>query len=77
MNHPDVFVRRHIGPDAPAIALMLESLGYSDLEALIVAAVPADIRLGRPLQLPAGASEPEVLARLAELASKNQILSDC
>src|SRR5205085_2479854 len=36
-------------------------------------AVPAQIRLGRPLQLPAGRGEHEALAALKTVASQNQV----
>ena len=71
--HPDQFVRRHIGPGAEATRDMLNLLGYPNLEALIEEAVPPQIRLRRPLQLPAARSEHEVLAALKEIASQNQV----
>ena len=52
---------------------MLSLLGYPSLEALIEEAVPAQIRLRRPLQLPAARSEHEVLAALKDIASQNQV----
>jgi glycine dehydrogenase len=52
---------------------MLSLLGYPSLEALIEEAVPAQIRLRHPLQLPAARSEHEVLAALKEIASQNQV----
>ena len=52
---------------------MLTLLGYPSLEAMIEQAVPAQIRLRRPLQLPAARSEYEVLAALKEIASQNQV----
>ena len=52
---------------------MLSLLGYPSLEALVDEAVPAQIRLRRPLQLPAARSEHEVLAALKEIASQNQV----
>ncbi len=52
---------------------MLGLLGYSTLEALVAEAVPAQIRLRRPLQLPAARSEHEVLAALKAIASQNQV----
>src|ERR1700704_1257040 len=73
LSHPDVFARRHIGPSADETRQMLELLGYPNLDALIKDAVPAQIRLGRPLQIPAGRSEFEVLAALREIASQNQV----
>ena len=48
-------------------------LGYPSLEALVDAAVPSQIRLRRPLQLPAARSEHEVLAALREIAAQNQV----
>src|SRR5205814_7307163 len=48
-------------------------LGYPSLDALINDAVPAQIRLGQPLQIPAGRSEFEVLAALREIAAQNQV----
>ena len=52
---------------------MLKSLGFSSLEALVEKAVPSDIRLKRPLNLPVGLSEFEVLEGLRQLAGQNQV----
>src|ERR1039458_10134400 len=71
--HPDQFVRRHIGPSPEETRDMLELLGYPSLSALIDEAVPSQIRLRRPLQLPAARSEHEVLAALKDIASQNQV----
>jgi glycine dehydrogenase len=73
LAHPDEFVRRHIGPSREDAAQMLKLLGYPSLDALIDAAVPAQIRLARPLQLPAARSEHEALAELKGIASQNQV----
>jgi glycine dehydrogenase len=72
-SHPDAFARRHIGPSPEATAEMLKLLGYSSLDELINEAVPAQIRLPRPLQLPAARSESETLAALKALASQNLV----
>jgi glycine dehydrogenase len=69
----DAFARRHIGPNLQETARMLESLGYDSLEALINAAVPQQIRLRHPLQLPPARSEQEVLDDLRIIASQNQV----
>ncbi|MGI8331547.1 aminomethyl-transferring glycine dehydrogenase [Actinomadura scrupuli] len=69
------FADRHIGPSPDEHARMLEAVGFSDMDALIDAAVPAAIRTTRPLDLPPALSEPEALARLRELASRNQVLT--
>ena len=69
----DSFINRHIGPSSDKIEQMLKVLGYSSLDQLINQAVPAAIRLKQPLQLPAAESEYTALAKLKEIASKNQI----
>ncbi|MDN3359474.1 aminomethyl-transferring glycine dehydrogenase [Actinomadura sp. DC4] len=69
------FARRHIGPSATDRAEMAQIAGYDGVDALIDAAVPARIRTGRPLELPAALSEVDALARLRELASGNQVLT--
>ena len=70
--HPDVFRSRHIGPRPDEQREMLTLLGYDSLDALIDAIVPADIRLRRPLALPPGRDEREVLQALRRIASQNQ-----
>src|SRR2546425_642763 len=52
---------------------MLATLGYSSLDEFIDAVVPADIRLSRPLNLPPGRSEREVLQALRGFAAQNQL----
>jgi glycine dehydrogenase len=69
------FSDRHIGPSPDDHARMLETVGFSDITALIDAAVPAVIRSGRPLDLPPALSEVEALARLRELAGRNTVLT--
>jgi glycine dehydrogenase len=73
LAHPDEFPRRHIGPDAAQSKQMLELLGRSSLDALIEEAVPKQIRLQAPLQLPCGRGEYEVLGELKTIAGQNQI----
>ena len=69
------FADRHIGPSPAERAEMAAAAGYPSVGALIDAAVPAEIRTGRPLGLPPALSEVEALARLRELASANQVLT--
>jgi glycine dehydrogenase len=69
----DTFPRRHIGPDDREVGEMLAALGLPSLEALIEQTVPADIRLGRPLQLPPARGEHELLDHLRAIASRNQV----
>jgi glycine dehydrogenase len=71
--HPDRFPSRHIGPNADQTKQMLQLLGRPTLDALIDEAVPKQIRLQRPLQLPAGRGEYEVLGELKAIASQNQV----
>src|SRR5690349_23676802 len=49
---------------------MLAAIGVSSVEELF-AQIPAELRLGRELRLPAGKSEAEVYALLAALAGRN------
>ncbi|HEX6232024.1 MAG TPA: aminomethyl-transferring glycine dehydrogenase [Jiangellaceae bacterium] len=66
------FAARHIGPRDHEISRMLERVGYSSLDALIDAAVPAGIRQAGELDLPAPATEQETLEELRGLARRNQ-----
>jgi glycine dehydrogenase len=70
---PADFQERHVGPRPTDAAAMLQALGYADLDSLIDAAVPASIRLRRPLRLPPPRSEHEALGALGRLASQNRI----
>jgi glycine dehydrogenase len=67
------FVRRHIGPGEPQIAEMLEVVGASSLDDLILKATPASIRTDRPLDLPPPLSERRALTRLRAMAARNQL----
>jgi len=69
----DSFARRHIGPNEEEVRSMLSEVGYQDLDSLIDATVPKDIRLDRQLNLPAAKSETEALAELRAIASKNKL----
>ena len=51
-NHPDTFVRRHIGPAPADILEMLAELGCATLDELTDAVIPADIRFAGELDLP-------------------------
>jgi glycine dehydrogenase len=69
----DTFERRHTGSPAADVAEMLRTVGYESVDALADAAVPAKIRLKRPLRLPAALGEREALAELRAIASKNKV----
>src|SRR3989475_714259 len=66
-------VPRHIGPSPDETRGMLATLGYDSLDAFIDAVIPEDIRLRRPLALPPGRTEREVLQALRGLAAQNQL----
>jgi glycine dehydrogenase len=70
---PGHFAYRHIGPRREDIAEMLEVLGYESLDRFIDAVVPEEIRLRRPLALPPGRTEREVLQALRGLAGMNRV----
>jgi glycine dehydrogenase len=69
----DDFSRRHIGSGPADRDAMLAALGRKSLDALADAVVPSSIRLKRPLNLPAAASEAEALAELRAIAAKNSV----
>src|SRR3954469_20939714 len=71
--HPSHFAYRHIGPRRADVEEMLDLLGYSSLESFIDAVVPEEIRLRRPLALPPGRSEREVLQALRGIAAQNRV----
>src|SRR5687767_9088170 len=52
---------------------MLEAVGASSLDALIDEAIPADIRLTAPLDLPEAESEYEYLTHLRQTGAKNSV----
>ncbi len=56
-------------------AAMLAAIGVEDVEQLF-AAIPAGLRLTRPLDLPAGMAEQEVYEHLKELAARNVSCED-
>ncbi|MBD2694802.1 aminomethyl-transferring glycine dehydrogenase [Anabaena catenula] len=67
------FTQRHIGINTEDIQQMLELLGFSSLDALIDQTVPQAIRFNQTLQLPAAQSEYAALAKLKQIADKNQV----
>jgi glycine dehydrogenase len=69
----DTFAPRHIGPRGDDLAAMLQAAGASSIDALSDEAIPASIRLGAPLALPAAESESTYLARLQTIAHQNKV----
>ncbi|TDR50259.1 glycine dehydrogenase (decarboxylating) alpha subunit /glycine dehydrogenase (decarboxylating) beta subunit [Halomonas ventosae] len=70
----DAFLQRHNGPAGADVDGMLTSLGMESLPSLIEATVPADIRLGRELDLDPPKSEAEALDYLQRLARQNRVV---
>ena len=70
---PGTFQGRHIGPNEADAREMLAAIGAPSLEALVDEAVPARIRLDKPLDLPEGMPEHEFLRALEAIASRNQL----
>lgn len=69
----DAFLRRHNGPDGDDRAKMLSALGVEGVESLIDKTVPANIRLGRELDLDPPKAEAEALDYLYRLARQNKV----
>ncbi|MDX2193420.1 MAG: aminomethyl-transferring glycine dehydrogenase [Gemmatimonadales bacterium] len=67
------FASRHIGPQPTDLADMLELLGHRSLDALVDAAIPEPIRLGRPLAIPAAKTEVAMIRELQELSKRNEV----
>jgi glycine dehydrogenase len=70
---PGTFQARHIGPNEADAREMLAAIGAASMEALVDEAVPARIRLDKPLNLPEGMPEHEFLRELRTIASRNQL----
>ena len=70
----DTFPRRHIGPGDDESAAMLRELGFGSMAELIDRAVPASIRLRKPLDLPEPKGEHQALEELKEIAGRNAVL---
>ena len=73
LSPTDRFADRHIGPSPSEIDEMLRVAGAESLDDLADQTIPASIRTERPLDLPPALTEHELLARAAELASRNQV----
>ncbi|VDN04287.1 unnamed protein product [Thelazia callipaeda] len=69
------FADRHIGPSEVEKQLMLDYLGFRDLNCLTQRAVPDAIRLQRPLDLPTAVNEARMLKELKTLANRNKIFN--
>ncbi|MDP9053681.1 MAG: aminomethyl-transferring glycine dehydrogenase [Acidobacteriota bacterium] len=64
-----------MGPAQHDVGEMLKAIGVASIEELIAQTIPATIRQSVPLDLPEALSEPEALARLREIASRNAVFT--
>jgi len=71
----ELFESRHIGPDASETTEMLRVIGAPTLDALMDEAIPARIRLPKPLNLPHGQSEQQFLGLCTTSRSRNQVFA--
>jgi glycine dehydrogenase subunit 1 len=69
-------VSRYTSTTDDDLRAMLAAIGVASLEELFDRQVPAGVRLGRALDLPAGLPEQEVYAHLRELAERNSSAED-
>ncbi|MCG6134275.1 MAG: aminomethyl-transferring glycine dehydrogenase [Nostoc sp. LLA-1] len=67
------FAQRHIGPNSDEIQQILQVLGFPSLDSLIDQTVPQAIRLNKNLKLPEAQREYAALAKLKQIAAKNQV----
>src|SRR5882757_11323308 len=58
------------------LAEMLSAIGVSSVQELFDRQIPADVRLGRALDLPAGLAEQDVYTHLRDLAARNVSAED-
>ncbi len=69
------FADRHIGLTDDDRHKMLADMGYASADELLRAAVPAEIQLDQRLDMPDALTETEALARLRELADRNDVFT--
>ena len=74
ITDPASYLARHTGPDSAEEQVMLKTVGYSSLDELVDAVLPADIRVTAPPQTGAPLSETAAQARLREYAEQNVVL---
>ncbi|MDE2433332.1 MAG: aminomethyl-transferring glycine dehydrogenase [Burkholderiales bacterium] len=68
------FHARHLGPWDEEQAAMLNVIGVASRQALIDAIVPASIKRGNPMDLPAPLTEAQALAELKHIAQQNKLM---
>ncbi len=65
------FIKRHIGPTAQDTEKMLAAIGIKSVDELIEKTIPSIIRSKKPMQIPEGLSEFEMLQSLKKIGEKN------
>ncbi|WP_133406117.1 aminomethyl-transferring glycine dehydrogenase [Parashewanella tropica] len=73
LEQHELFLTRHIGPNAEQQQLMLNEVGAESLDDLMEQIVPENIRLGRELNVGRSNDEAEGLAYIRGVADKNQV----
>ncbi|MDA8815235.1 aminomethyl-transferring glycine dehydrogenase [Luminiphilus sp.] len=71
------FQNRHIGTTAAQQTEMATSVGFQSVDELIVTAVPDNIKLDQPLDLPTALTENEALLKLRTYADQNKVVRSC
>ena len=66
------FTRRHIGPNAIELNIILKTIGVESVEELLNQTIPDNIRLKKDLNIPEGISEMEFLKEIKKLSSLNK-----
>ena len=69
------FIKRHIGPSEKDQKIMLQKLGYKNLEELISKTVPEKILLKESLSIGDSNSEYKALRKLKNISKKNKVFS--
>ena len=68
----EMFVNRHLGPDENQIKKILSKIGVKSIENLLDETIPDSIRLKKPLDLPEGISESEIMSLLQNLIKQRK-----
>lgn len=73
VDYQEQFEQRHIAPNEQDTLAMLKTVGVNSIDELIAQTVPQNIRLAKPMDLPAAKSEFQYLNDLKQTASKNKV----
>ena len=70
------FIKRHIGPSAQDTEKMLDTIGIKSVDELIEKTITTVIRSKKPMQIPEGLSEFEMLQSLKKIGEKNIVATN-